>query len=269
MSRYAKSNQLSRGATIGIIVFDLLVLLALAGLLAKCAYNNHMRSSGKAYPPLHMAALKGDLTEVKRLIAEGTPIDQGDYFGKTALEDAVCMMTGFNETHAAVALYLLDEGANIEGRTLNCAVSWENEAILQKIVDKGGKAWSGDFANYIWGHADSDRGVNYNIADLLLTAGADINSRGSYVLSYHGNNVEFTSLGYAVYYRNYDLVRYLVDKGADVNLAMENGETPLELSATDQRFTGGGSGNAPGVNYYYYAREDPMITMYLVSHGAH
>jgi ankyrin repeat protein len=268
MSRYSKSQQMSPGALIAIFVFDALVLIVLAGLVAKCAWNNHMRSSGEAYTALHTAAMKGDLAEVKRIIAEGTPVDQEDYFGKTPLENTVCSMTVIDEAHAAVALYLIDEGASVQNQAFACAVSWENEAILQKIVEKAGKAQPGDLANYVRTHADSGSHINYAITDLLLTAGADINSRGSYILSYQGNNVEFTSLGYAVYYRNYDLVLYLVDKGADVNMEMENGKTPLELSATEKRFTNGGNGNAPGVNYYYFAQEDPQITTYLISHGA-
>ena len=60
---------------------------------------------------LHHAARNGDLTEVKKLIAAGSNVNEKDLFKSTPLHMAA--MYG----HKAVAEYLIQHGANIDAKT--------------------------------------------------------------------------------------------------------------------------------------------------------
>jgi outer membrane protein assembly factor BamB len=59
---------------------------------------------------LRLAARQGDLDEVKRLVAAGVPVDEGDHYGTTAL----LLAAGQGKTE--VVRFLLDHGANPSAR---------------------------------------------------------------------------------------------------------------------------------------------------------
>lgn len=61
--------------------------------------------------PLHLAARKGDLNQVIKLVESGAKISQTDLFGSTPLHMAV--MYG----HKDVAEYLINKGANVNAKT--------------------------------------------------------------------------------------------------------------------------------------------------------
>ena len=75
-------------------------------------------------------------------------------------------------------------------------------------------AWSGDLV----------------AAQDLLARGADINAHA--IISTSGQGVDYTPLMWAVRRGWDDIVRFLIEKGADVNLADEKGITPLMTAAT-------------------------------------
>lgn len=94
--------------------------------------------------------------------------------------------------------------------------------------------------------------ASFQIIELLLNAGADINARGKYC---------GTALGYAAQGNNPVLVQYLLDHGADVNARMEdescayNDSTALHWAATysesaeivEMLIDAGANVNAPGL----------------------
>jgi hypothetical protein len=80
-----------------------------------------------AYIPLHMAAIHGNVKNVKLLLDNGAQIDHPDRYGYTALFHAAYM--GHNE----VVGLLLDRGANARARDRrgNSVLSW----VIRKLKD--------------------------------------------------------------------------------------------------------------------------------------
>ena len=209
-----------------------------------------------------------DIAAVKKLIASGADVNyqQDDMMGYTALElthDTVMMkvlisagadinhkskmtgytplMTALNGSNKDIAWFLIRQGADIniranDGTTaliLACGVSPE---IAKLMLDRGADI-----------HAVTDRGmgvftqcinvglrretVTYEFAKYLLSRGAAIDEANA--TSYYGG---FTPLFWAVESANEELVRFLVENGANVNATSNKGKTPLSI-ATEAGYT--------------------------------
>lgn len=209
-----------------------------------------------------------DIDAVKKLIASGADVNyqQDDMMGYTALEltqDTVMMkvlisagsdinhkskmtgytplMTALNGSNKDIAWFLIRQGADIniranDGTTaliLACGVSPE---LARLMLDRGADI-----------HAVTDRGmgvftqcinvgltretVTYEFAKYLLSRGADIDEANT--TSYYGG---YTPLFWVVESANEELVRFLVENGANVNATSNKGKTPLSI-ATEAGYT--------------------------------
>lgn len=99
-------------------------------------------------PPLAAAARAGDLATVRRLIAEGQPIDDGGAKAGTPLCQA-CASDAPAETRIAIADALLSAGANPRqdngGVTaLNAAASRGPLALVELLIRGGALEWQAD-----------------------------------------------------------------------------------------------------------------------------
>lgn len=89
--------------------------------------------------PLHEAAVKGDLNEVERLIAEGAKVNAKDKDGNTPLHSAVI------NGHATVTALLIAKGAKVKEKNktgytpLHAAAYHGEKAAAELLIAKGAK----------------------------------------------------------------------------------------------------------------------------------
>ena len=186
-------------------------------------------------PELARALDNSDASEVERLLAEGVdPNAVLDSLGWTLLHYAV--------SDPAITTVLLDAGADIEARDwsgqtpLALAVDYGKIATAELLLARGADIETTDDAGrtplwntvreYVWDIED-----NYNAkAEERLTA--------IEALLDHGADPDTTPTGGGAWYGPIhmavavpDLVRLLLDYGADPNLPDHVGETPLHYAA--------------------------------------
>lgn len=171
---------------------------------------------------LRAAAARGDAGEVKQLLDAGTPIDEVDERGRSALLEAV------EGGHTEAATVLIDRGASVNVQAANLDTPWLQAGalghtdILRRMVDAhpdlsirnryGGNAMIPACER---GHVDTVR--------FLLTTGIDVD---------HVNNLGWTGLLEAVILGDggadhQQIVTLLLDAGALPDLADKDGVTAL------------------------------------------
>jgi hypothetical protein len=159
----------------------LLVMEPVNGAIIDGAFWTLHRVSGdkKKERPLIQAVQAGDLKKAKKLIANGTDVNQTDDVGFPALSIAA----GRGDEN--VTKLLLDAGANVNARsaTLNdtalarAAQNGNGPAVRMllaagaRVDDKDGSGWTPLFNAALKGDAE--------IVEALLAAGADVNARSS------------------------------------------------------------------------------------------
>nr|WP_245432753.1 ankyrin repeat domain-containing protein [Mesorhizobium loti] len=174
-------------------------------------------------PALNIAATRGDVASVLKLIAEGARIDARDGSGATAL----LVATHANQPEVAKAL--IDAGAdvnakdNIEDSPYLYAGARGHLEILKMTLAHGADLKS---INRYGGTAlipASERG-HVETVRTLIAAGVDVD---------HVNKLGWTALLEAIMLgdggeRHQQIVALLVKAGANVNLADNDGVTPLQ-----------------------------------------
>lgn len=155
-------------------------------------------------PALVGSAIRGDVNTVKTLLDKGVDVNTRDMDGNTALDFAA------GEGHLEVVKVLLDKGAdvNVKGKMLGftplmTATRHGHEEIVKILLDKG--------------------------ADVNAISGAVTFSWTSFDGSSSESGVRggWTALIIAAQEGNADIVKVLLQKGADVNIKDVNGDTAL------------------------------------------
>jgi ankyrin repeat protein len=138
---------------------------------------------------------------------------------------------------AVLASGACDKGPNTP---LAQAAAGNDVAALRQLLDAGHKAdEAGDsWTPLIW----AARSGSIEAITLLLDSGADVNLPGT-----TGDDWDATPLQHAILERKPDVVRLLLDRGADPKRGGAGSQTPLVLAAGDT---------------------DPTIVKLLLAHGA-
>ncbi len=168
------------------------------------------------------AAQAGDVAAVQQLLAQGASVDAQDSSGKTALIAAVY------RNQVAVAEVLIGAGAdvNVKDDTQQSAYLIPTAdgylELLQLTLRSGADVHSTDSYNGTGLIRAADRG-HVEIVQELLKTDIDVD---------HVNRLGWTALLEAIILgdggpRHTEVVRLLVEAGADVNLADGQGVTPL------------------------------------------
>ena len=208
-----------------------------ATLLIESGADVNMTANGMT--PLHYAASAGSLRVAKVLLAHGAAVNAQGPHGATPL--ALALESGMREM-----VVLLEEcGAEAswgdrDGAPVFEAVARGNaeavEALLADGVDPSKKV-----LHWVTPLHVAVTGQSPKMVRLLLEHGADPDAATTGGLSpcpacpdSISNHVAFkagvTPLHLAVYQGNAELVRLLLEHGADINRESKNGETPLAIA---------------------------------------
>ncbi|MCG8486949.1 MAG: ankyrin repeat domain-containing protein [Chromatiales bacterium] len=200
-------------------VFTSIVLLLSTFLQAGC---NSMGS-------IHVAALEGNLAEVRDLSRKGGSINEknsaaGVYEGFTPLHMAI------NNGHKDVALYLIKGGANVNekgklGRTpLHLAAYNGMPQVAKLLISRGAYVNASNEEGATPLHSAAFGIVNSgDLLKILLAKGANVDS---------GTGTKIgTPLIHATKYGNLEAVKVLLNNGADINARDESGNSALHFAS--------------------------------------
>ncbi|OEJ14534.1 hypothetical protein BFL38_05715 [Brachyspira hampsonii] len=242
-------------------------------LLDKGANPNTANNENKT--ALTIANDYGKFDISKLLIQQGANINTQDEHGLTALMNAA--MIGDYE----MVKFLLENGANIntkdnDGNTVlyynirydhyEKEEKLENAKKIFNLLIKYG-ADVNTKNNYGASLLDTayttELALNREMFKVLVENGFDLESRikgGEY---YSPADYDYTPLMIAALRNDYDMVKFLVEKGADVNAKTHSEhssvETPLLLSLDNEH---------PDYRYYYYKNENSSAAEFLINNGA-
>ncbi|ABK44143.1 Ankyrin repeat-like protein [Magnetococcus marinus MC-1] len=172
---------------------------------------------------LNMAVIQGHVEMVKLLLAVGADATLADEIGNTPLHNAAIN----NELACAEALLGSGKG-DVDARAehiltaLNMAVIQGHVEMVKLLLAVGADATLADeFGNTPLHNA----AINNELAcaEALLGSGkGDVDARAEHIL---------TALNMAVIQGHVEMVKLLLEKGADATLADEDGNTPLHVAA--------------------------------------
>ena len=181
--------------------------------------------------PLHLAVFHGRLEVTRFLLEHGANAKLEIEGGETVLDIASRSKYDSEEHRVGMVRLLLEHGGDINARNKNActplhsAVLYGRLEVVRVLLDNGANAKleieEGATALHIVspGKYDSEK-HRVGIARLLLERGGDVNAR---------NKNTFTPLHVAVFNGRLEVVRVLLDNGANAMLETEEGATALHF----------------------------------------
>lgn len=173
---------------------------------------------------LHYAAVRGDLEAIVQLLDYGTPVDQRNDAGRTALAEAA------RDGELAAVRRLINRGANVDAADqagftpLHLAAQAQNPAVVRHLL--GARAsvnarnkWQ---QTPLWLASWQTRRGNSEVTHSLVANGADVNL---------ADEKGYTPLHMAARAGRDAIVAYLLDEGARVDPRNQQSRTPLYLAA--------------------------------------
>lgn len=179
------------------------------------------------------AVMYQDMEKVKQLAEAGVDLNHTDpNYGSTPL----ILACQYNMEE--IGKYLIEQGANVNlgsksGHTPLMAACSRSEALVALLLEHGADPsatlpdGTSAFTSATVGILNGS--INLKVLDTLLERGADVDESAK-----SGAAAGYTCLMMAARNNKPDLVRYLVDKGADVNAQAGDGNTPLSLAKKEE-----------------------------------
>ena len=181
------------------------------------------RAEELAYSGLHAAALKGDVEQVRRLVAQGANVEASDPAGRTPLHVAAF------KSHEEAVKALAEAGADmnaLEGDAydvITIAAVADDVEMVRLALSLGGNP--GNITSPYDGTAliAAAHLGHFEVVTVLIEAGAPLD---------HINNLGWTALIEAVVLgdggpRHVKTTRALIESGADITIPDRQGITPL------------------------------------------
>jgi len=178
---------------------------AMVDALLKAGADAKTLTTADGETVLMTAARAGNLDVVRLLVERGADVNAREkYKGQTAL------MWAAAERHPAVVKLLLDRGADWKVRSFDRETKIPKLSAASSItpIPRGG------FPALAFAAREGD----IETARVMLDAGVDIN---------YGDVDNTTALVVAIMNKQYTCAKFLIDLGADVNIAGSYGRTPL------------------------------------------
>lgn len=186
---------------------------------------------------IHDAAVANDIPKVKELVLKGYDIEEKDAEPGSKYEapKGTPLHWAVKAGKEEMVNFLINIGANVNAQTfygacliletpLDYAVMNNHKNIVLKLLKAGANVESAGH-NFHWPLVSAIKIKAYDIADILLKYNANINRSG----------VDgYTALHTAINKCHIESVKYLLNKGADVNYKDnrfgENAQSPLQLA---------------------------------------
>lgn len=182
--------------------------------------TENMLARGRMDLPLSLcfATLRGDDLLLHQLLKRGLDPNESDNNDRTALHIAAC------KGSENCVLLLLDYGAEPNSRDSDGSVPlWEailggHEHVIKLLIDNGANLHSGDMGQFACTAAEQN---NLNLLKEIVRYKGDVTCARS-----NGT----TPLHVAVCEGNTEMVKFLLDKGADIDKPDMHGWTPRDLA---------------------------------------
>ncbi|CAI8610248.1 unnamed protein product [Vicia faba] len=183
--------------------------------------TENMLARGRMDLPVSLcfAASRGDDLLLHQLLKRGLDPNESDNNGRTTLHIAA------SKGEENCVLLLLDYGANPNIRDSDGNVAlWEaivggHETVKKVLVQNGATLRSGDVGQYACTAAEQN---NLNLLQDIVRYGGDV--------SLPSNNVGTTALHVAVSEDNVEIVKFLLENGANIDKPDRYGWTPRDLA---------------------------------------
>ncbi len=186
------------------------------------------------YKEMLAAAFDGDLASVEKLVGQGADINYTDAWGNFAMFTAAWE----GNTKALELYFNLGAKINFEDANLLCNAAYNGKIESVKwLLNKGENAKftfakTGENALHYTISKTSEMDERTKIVKVLIAAGADVNKKttvGKSTLCFMRDAYlkGETPLHRAAAYGNVDIIKMLLDAGADPSVKDSNGDTPL------------------------------------------
>lgn len=179
---------------------------------------------------LYDKVVQNDIEAVKKLLAAGADINEQVEVGGAGIMTPLLAACFYR--YEDMAILLISKGADVNvktsrGETPLMGACFFSEEVAMLLVSKGADInpiqGTGPFTYCISGIVEG--AVSTDLAEFFLSKGANVDEAPT-----SGELAGYTSLILAASSEQYDLVKFLIAKGSDVNAKANDGSTALSIA---------------------------------------